>query len=341
MGYFVLIAGLSLLHLYSYKADIDVAQFNQLFWSMLHTGKPNYEENVSWLGAVHFSPIFYLLLPAYALWPSTCMLQLMHCAFISGAAVPVALGLRSLKLADKTVLALAAMMLFNPFYFDAGLWEFHEISIGCFLVATTFWAVLVRNRRAFLLSAFLLLLTKENFGLTVAGFGFIWWWRYRDGIFGWAVALLGIMAVALVVEVIMPGLNGGLAHPMLREAMPRYTWLKGDMKNVFYNFIYLFFGSSPYNTSGIVYLGLLFFTTCFFPLLSLLYVLPGLSDLATILLSSDEFPRSLAAYHSAVLIPIFTIASGITIARYPRVSALPLCPLLLVFTALDECRAVL
>ena len=337
--HFLLITSLSFLRFLTYKADFDVTEFNTAFWSLLHTGVPmifySPADAVNWFGAVHFSPVFYLLVPLYALWPSPFMLQIIHCACLSGAAAPVALALRRLELGDKTILALIAMLLFNPFYFDTGLWEFHEVSIGCLLIACAYWALLARHRTGFLLSLFLLLFTKEHFGLTVAGFGALWWWRHRDGWFGFWVALAGLAAFYLVLEIIMPGLNNGLGHFMLQDGeMTRYAWLKGNAENVLYNGIYLFFINDPHTIRGIGYLAVLFFTNGFLALLSPLYLLPGLSDLATILLSAHYFPRSLSAYHSSSLVPALIIATGMTIAHYKKKlpEKLPLWVVLLAFT---------
>ena len=340
--HFLLIVGLSFRHLLTYKADIDAAQFNHIFWALLHSGIPTMAvpppvNVINWFGAVHFSPIFYIFLPLYALWPSPFILQILHCCCLSCTAVPVAMTLRRLALNDKIILALVVMLLFNPFYFDAGIWEFHEISIGCLLMASSYWALIAGHKKGFLLALFLLLMTKEHFGLSVAGFGYVWWRRYRDGKFGLLIAIAGIASFLLILGFLMPWLNNGLLHPMLRvNGMPRYAWPSANMQDMFYNLVYLFFSPNPYNAGGIMYLAVLFLTVGFFCLLSPLYLLPGIADFATILLSSESFPRFLAAYHSAVLIPVLIVASGITIARYrksiPR--ALPLYQLLVLFIVL-------
>lgn len=322
-GYFIALTCLGFLHIFTYKADFDLVEFNNVFWALLHTGLPLIHVDtvahlVNWFGGIHFSPIFYFLLPLYALWPSTYILLIIHCACLAITALPVAFTLRRLELSDKTILALIAMLLFNPFYFDAGLWEFHEVSLACPLIALAYWALIAKRKTIFLIALGLLLMTKEHFGLAVAGFGCLWWWHHRDGWFGFLIALCGVATFGIVLEVIMPRLNDGYGHFMLTKSgtMPRYAWITDDIGDIFFTLFSLLFAQTPNNTSGIVYLVALFFTVGFLPLLAPVYILPAVADLLVILFSAHFFPRSIAAYHSCGIIPVLIIAAGVGINRW-------------------------
>jgi len=59
---------------------------------------------------------------------------------------------------------------------------------------------------------------------------------------------------------------------------------------------------------GLRYLFFLLSPFLFFPLLGLAYLLPSIADLAANMLSANPMPRNVIAYHSAALIPIFTVA---------------------------------
>ncbi len=323
IAYFLLILFLSILKIQSFKGTFDLAVFHQLFWMMHHHGAPYITsappyETLHWFGW-HFSPILYGILPFYIVFPSPFTLQVIQCACYALAMVPIAYLCRHLKYSHSVIALAVALFYFNPLYINAALWDFHEVSLACLWIAIALWALVVKRKDWFLLALLLLVLTKEHYGLSVAGFGVLWAWHHRDWRFGFAVACAGLLTLVLVLKIIMPWLNGGLPHPMLRGEMgdkttSRYHWiLSGESPRAVWDqwWRLFYFGASPFSVSGIYYLFGLFLTVCFLPLLAPMYLLPAASDLVAALLSLNQLPRLFYAYHSAPLIPILVTAAVI------------------------------
>ena len=323
MLHFSIISFSSILRIITYKSSFDLAVFEQTFWSLLHTGiptvttQPPFEKlnDFGW----HFSPIFYLFLPIYWLVQSPFTLQIIQCLCLSGAAIPIALALKKTSLQNNIILVLIASLLFNPFYFNAAIWEFHEASIACPIIACAYLALLARNKLWFVILLFLLLLVKEHFGLSVAGFGLLWWYRNKEMKFGLSVAIGGVVALIAILFVIMPYLNNGVGHIMFQAAQgenssARYSWLSGNLGQIAHGFIQIFFLED--DKPSALYLLILLASGAFFPILALVFMLPAMADLSAIMLSSNSMQRYLASYHSCSLIPIIIMASAIGIEKY-------------------------
>jgi len=338
----LLIASLSLIRLLTCKGSFDSAVFDQAFWMLLHTGVPTVTtqppfEKLNGFGW-HFSPVFYLLLPAYAILPSPLTLQIIQCLCLSFTVIPVALALREIRLDERLILTLVLLFLFNPFYFNAAVSDFHEVALACPVIATAYWALVRRSKSVFLLCLLLLVLTKEEFGICAAGFGVLWWWRHRDGSFSGIIALFGIACFVLILTLIMPLLLHN-SHPMMGEGViARYGWLN-DGKNPFKILYALLFSDSAV-IPGIAYLFALFFSVAFLPLLALIHLLPAAADIGAALLSTNPMPRSLLSYHSAAIIPVLIITAGIGIIFLEQRLKQKILPLLL-FTVMALCGMML
>jgi uncharacterized membrane protein len=119
----------------------------------------------------------------------------------------------------------------------------------------------------------------------------------------------------VVLEVIMPALSPTAGHVMLSDGgihLSRYSWLGNSFKDILYTiFAHPLFviKTTMIDYGGARYLSffLLLFSGLFLLAPELLIV--GLADSAANLLSTNSMPRSIFAYHSVCLIPIFTIAT--------------------------------
>ena len=94
----------------------DLSIFDQAFWSTLfkqrlfyETGDLSFNPGGSFFG-VHFSPILFLLLPFYAIYPSAETLLVMHSAILALGLVPIYWMARE-RLGKKFALAFASLYL--------------------------------------------------------------------------------------------------------------------------------------------------------------------------------------------------------------------------------------
>lgn len=308
--------GYALTRLYSYKSSLlDIGLFDQLMWNLLNHNGPVTTATLPftsqhWLG-FHFSPLLLALAPLYALWPGPETLQAIQSLAFALAGIPIFYA--AIALGAKKAEAYAAALLYwcNPLVVGAALWDFHEISLSTLLIATAFWA-LCANRFACMLAALLLLLlTKEHYGICVAGFGFLWGWKHGDWKRGSALILLGLAATYAILCFVMPWFNGG-AHAMLTgdgsNVVSRYGWLAGDWEKRITMFTTLLLGDGSSQFTGIMHLLLLLLSGLMFPLIAPFYLAPAAADMLANLLSTNPMPRHNASYHAAACIPVFVLA---------------------------------
>jgi len=113
----------------SYAADLGV--FNQAFYTTIFNGKLFYYTPELWLNpsgcffAVHFSPILFLLLPIYAVYPKAESLLVTQSFLIALAAIPIYL-LTTKHLGDKKAAVMMAIiyLLYVPIH-GANWFDFH------------------------------------------------------------------------------------------------------------------------------------------------------------------------------------------------------------------------
>lgn len=300
------------------SSGYDIGDFVQVLHNFTHgdglttTIAPPYVSQ-PWL-AVHFSPILYLLAPLYAALPHAETLLFVHCFCLAGAAWPLFFALKRAGCNDAQALVLALFYLINPFVLNAAVWEFHEIAFAPLLISTAMWALLAKNRRAFLLSCLLLFMVKEHYGLGVCGLGLFWVCLHRDGRFGYCVAAAGFAAFVLVLFWLMPALSPAAHHFMTQgnSLNNRYGWLTHAMPGgmTMPRVLALML------VQNVFYAWLLLMPWLLLPVFSPLWLLPGLADLVANGLSLHSIMRSPLAYHNAALIPVLALATGhVLVAR--------------------------
>lgn len=113
-----------------WSASVDLGLFKEALWNTLH-GRVMHSSTVgySFLGE-HFAPVLFLLVPLYALWPTSACLLVVQTLAVSVAAWPVYLLGRDLGLGRTLATALAAAMLFSPPMHTALLYDFHMDLLG-------------------------------------------------------------------------------------------------------------------------------------------------------------------------------------------------------------------
>jgi uncharacterized membrane protein len=307
----------ALARFYGAKTSLfDEGTFDQVLWNVLHHGvahsttTPPFNDR-NWFG-FHFSPILLLLVPFYAIWPHPELLQVVQsaCFAFTGIVLFYALGAAG----AKTKEAWAGVILYwcNPYTVSAALWDFHEIAIATLLMAMALWALCAQRFGAMVCCLALLLLTKEHYGMSVAGFGFLWGWKYGQWRRGLALMVIGIAAIPIVILLVMPFFNNGAPHPMFTHGasqLNRYSWLSQPWDFKIAMFLHLMLGAQGGSSSGLAYLFALLLGGFMLPLAAPLYLLAASSDLAANLLSANPMPRHWAAYHSAPIIPAVILAA--------------------------------
>lgn len=296
----------------------DLGVFDQAVWGTLN-GEPllntsNLNQPINWLG-FHFNPFLLLFVPFYALSSSAEWFVLVQAAALSLAAWPIFLLASRVCQSEKAGLLWALIYLVNPFLLNAAAWDFHPVTLAVPFIALGLLAVEKADSRLLLLSCLPLLLIQEHLGLSVAGFGVLWWLRNK----GWKTAVslisLGIAHAALVLGVIMPAFSPTGSHLMVGSGLgqlSRYGWLGNSVSEAAQTLLTHPLAVLEFltlQTDGASYLGLLLLPFLGFPLAGSAFLLPGLPDLLANMLSANPMPRILFAYHSATLVPVLTVAA--------------------------------
>ncbi len=320
----------ALTRIYTYKASLlDIGLFDQLLWNLWQHGTPVTTATLPftpqhWLG-FHFSPLLFALLPFYALWPHMELLQAVQSLCFGLAGIPLFFAITSLGASRVTAWAFTLLYWTSPLVLSAALWDFHEIAFSTLFIAMALHALCAKRFAYLLASLFLLLLTKEHYGVAVAGFGFLWGWHHRDWKRGTLLMVLGIAATYCVLKIIMPHFSGG-AHPMFSDegnVISRYGWMATPWAEKLQCFYGLFFGDGTPQVTGILHLFLLLLSGLFLPLLAPLYLAPSAADMLANLLSSNPMPRHIASYHAAACVPVIMLAAArgyiLAVQKRPRI----------------------
>ncbi len=302
----------------------DLGFFDQAVWGTLHGqwfldtnnvfGRP-----INWLGC-HFNLFLLLFVPLYGIWPAVEWFAIAQAFALSIAAWPIFLLAGRVHGSERTGLMWAVIYLLNPFLLSAAAWDFHPVSLAVPLIAGALLAVEKKDFRLLMVCCLCLLLIQEQFGITVAGFGALWWIKSRNWKTGLLLTGVGFLYTILVPGIIMPALHPTGVHPMIAPGAPnsRYGWLGNSVFEIFDTVLF-----HPIWTLKAVFLkyeGLSYLIFLALPFLGLflaepLWLLPAIADFAVNILSAIPLPRMIISYHSVTLVPILTVAACYGVRR--------------------------
>lgn len=172
IAFFLFVSAWTVGRVYSFSTPTyDFGIFSQMFYNMKESGLPmtTVERNgpLSHF-AVHVSPIYYLMLPFYALVPTPATLQVLQAAIITSAVIPLwKLGKHHGLTGPQRLLICAVLLLYPAFSGGTG-YDIHE---NCFLTPLLLWLFYGIDRKNTILtavSAVLTLMVKEDAAVYVA-----------------------------------------------------------------------------------------------------------------------------------------------------------------------------
>jgi len=262
-----------------------------------------------WLG-FHFSPILYLILPVYYFFPHIETFMAIASVSVALAAWPIFLCARTILQNSSRALLIALIYLCSPFVINGAILGFHEVDFVPLCMGWMLWAVIHKKCSALLILSTVLMCIKEHYGLSVAGFGLLWAWQYRECKFGFGLAAFGLAALCFIFAVIIPHFNPMGAPTMLNAASAedRFSWVmsrSGIEAHI-----------AAIANDGFWYGVKLLLPFLLLPLGSLMWLLPGIADAAANSLSLQIMMRSPFSYHSMALMPVIMIALCQTIKKY-------------------------
>lgn len=270
---------LSIISAYKVKvfsvSTYDIGIFTQMFESMLRDLTPmttlERDKLLSHF-AVHVSPIFYLMLPFYAVWPYLETLEVLQVLIVFSGVIPLQLILKKLSLPQFVKPLILLWFLVTPALTTAGSYRMHE---NCFLVPLLLWLIyahLAKWNKRLLLVTLLTLMVKEDAFIYVVSVGLYFLLQRR-------VAFSLKRKVLLVLsQLVFPILYFGFCLYLLTNhgdgaMVGRFeNFLLADqegllkvLQNILLNPTYTF--ASLFTQRKLKYLFLLFATQAFLPLM--------------------------------------------------------------------------
>ena len=173
--FFLLVSAWTVARVLAFCAPtFDFGIFSQMFYYLRSTGLAMTTVERDGLMShlqVHVSPIYYLLLPVYALFPYPVTLQICQAAVMASAAWPMYLLARQRGLRSWAACALCALLLLCPAFAGGAGYDIHENAFLTPLLLWLFYALERKGPYGAAAFAFLTLLVKEDAAVYVAAVG--------------------------------------------------------------------------------------------------------------------------------------------------------------------------
>ncbi|OIP57100.1 MAG: hypothetical protein COX79_03250 [Candidatus Levybacteria bacterium CG_4_10_14_0_2_um_filter_36_16] len=295
-------------HLNFFTGRFDLGNMDQTVWNTIHgrlfqLTNPDGINSISRLG-IHADFILVLLSPIYLLWQDPRMLLFAQTVFIAlGGYFIYKIGQFVMK-NNSLAFIFSLSYLLNPFVQKQNLYDFHAVTLATTFLAASFYYILIKKWKMFLLFITLAVLTKENVFITSSLLG-IYLFRTKRKL-GVIVALLSISAFYTLVTYFIPNARGGQHFAL------EYFQEFGDtpfmiIKNIFF---------TPNKTIAAIftypnfqYIFTLFFPAGFLSFIQPLALIFCLPDLTINLLSKNTNFKSITFHYAATIIPFIYISS--------------------------------
>lgn len=152
----------------------DFGIFSQMFYNMKSSGLPLTTVERDGLLShfhVHVSPIYYLLLPVYWLFPYPATLQVMQAVVLASGLIPLWLICRRRGLPDAVSLILCAVLVLYPAYCGGTSYDLHENAFLAPIILWLLYGIDRKNTAIVIVFSCLCLLVKEDAAVYVAVIG--------------------------------------------------------------------------------------------------------------------------------------------------------------------------
>jgi uncharacterized membrane protein len=194
----------------------------------------------------------------------------------------------------------------NFWIHEQNIFDFHAVSLGTTLLLATFYFLL--KKRYFLFALFLILsaMTKENVFLVGSIFGLYLIFKERKWVAGGLLTLIPAIIFFYLTSKAIPAARGDVHF-----ALSYYSYIGGSTQEIVKNILFhpqVIF-PNLFSLSTLSYFHQLLVPTGYLALLSPLYLIFTLPDLAINLLSTNPNLRSFQYHYGAIIVPFVYISS--------------------------------
>lgn len=218
--------------------NFDFGLFCNMFYNMKETGMPTVScerDRILSHFAVHISPVYYLLLPFFWIFPSPMTLQIGQAVVLAAGVVPLVLLAQHHKLSGKVTLLVAALYCFYPALSGGCFYDIHE---NCFLPLFLLLTFLFYEKKRYLpmyLSALGVLSVKEDAAIYLLLFAIFVLLSERNWLHGGALAVLSIGYFCICAALLAERGEGMMVNRFDNLIWDEETGLLGAVKTALVN----------------------------------------------------------------------------------------------------------
>ena len=296
----------------------DLGNMVQAVWSTAHGHALQMTDlsgdQVSRLGS-HVDPLLAVFAPLWWVWPRPELLLTRRRWRSHSARCPCTGSPRSTCARSTAALGLALAYLLYPPIEWATLSEFHPVTLSCPLLLFAIWFLDEERLVPFAAFAVLAALGKEEIGLVVAGIGIWYALAHRRFAAGAAIAIVGVAATVVAVDVIVPHFHDG-PSPFLGRYREVGGSPGGILKNLFTDPGVVL--GAAFDERGVRYLAALVLPLAALSLAAPLALVIAAPEIALNLLSSVSTQTSVEQHYAAGATPGLIVAAIFGAARLSR-----------------------
>lgn len=218
--------------------------------------------------AVHFSPIYYLMLPFYALFPSPVTLQVLQALILYSGVIPLCILAKNKGISDRDIAFLGVVYAFYPAIATGTFYDLHE---NCFLLPLLLWCFCFFEKEKYVPMAVFAVLTlavKEDAFIYILIFAVYIFFLKKKKKIAFFLAL-GAVVYFTAVSAMMTAFGNGIMVGRYENLIYNPDdGLLGVIKTVLFNPGYLLtqlFVSKDGDSSKIIYLFQLLTPLAFIP----------------------------------------------------------------------------
>lgn len=226
------------------SSTFDLGIFSQMFYYMKETGLPLTTcERDGLLShfAVHVSPIWYVLLPGYFIFPSPVYLQIMQAVILASGVIPLYLLCKQTELSKSNTLCICLCYCFFPALAGGQFYDIHE---NLFLAPLLLWLFYFYEKKktwGIWVFAALTFLVKEDAAIYVACFALYALCSRKDVKHGLPLLLVAIAYFFAATALLAAFGDGVMTSSRFDAYLPAGSNSMVDvLKTVFFNPAFLF-----------------------------------------------------------------------------------------------------
>lgn len=287
----------------------DLGNMSQTVWNtsqgrFFMLTNPDGIENMSRLG-VHSDYLLAFLAPLFWIWADPRMLLIFQSFALASGGIFVFFIAKKVTKSELIAVAFAISYYANFWLHEQNIFDFHAITIATPLLLAAYLYLVKKKYLLFAGFLFLAAITKENVLLVVSAFG-LYFLKEKKWLFGGILTILGIAGFFYLTSVAIPGARGA-SHFALGTYSNLGDSTEGIIKNLLLNPGLAL--NQIFNFSTLSYLHQHLLPVGYLAILSPLYFVFVLPDMAIYLLSNNYEYRAYQYHFGALIIPFMLIAS--------------------------------